>query len=225
MRGIESGNVNFDSPDNPAAVYSRGQSVRMKYQRNNHGPGGFIRLTLVSPEKMMDKSEHEKNAFHYSCWGAHPTTATPDELGTDQYGFGLIGIDGEQHNQGPGYYTTDVTIPTVVPDGKYVLGWSWFGGIGSPIYSTEPQEPTTYGYFADYWSCSFVEIRGGDELQSFYTPVFNNDMSQFSDEGCMAANDEPGVCVYEPCLELGSYQKPRQFKDGNSPADLTPGNF
>lgn len=224
LRAIEGGYSNFDSPENPAAVYRRGQRVRMKYSRNNHGPGGFIRMTLVNPDKMMDKKEHEKNAFYYTCWGANPTAAGADEMGEDQYGFDLIGTDGEQHDQPKGYYTMDVTIPPVVPDGKYVLGWAWFGGTSGSVKSNSPQEPAPYGYFSDYWSCSFVEISGGDDLVKSFTPVFNND-NRFSDEGCMAANDHLGVCVYEPCEATGEYQKPRPFKNGDVPADLTPENF
>lgn len=166
----------------------------MKYQRNNHGPGGFIRLTLVSPEKMMDKSEHEKNAFYYTCWGANPTEAGADELDRDQFGFTFIGSDGEQHGHAKGYYTMDVTIPPVIADGKYVLGWVWYGGMGGEIQGNFPQEPVTYGYFGDYWSCSYIDIQGGVELQSSYTPVFTNDMTQFSELGCMSANNAPAVC-------------------------------
>lgn len=225
MRAIDGGYSNFDSPDNVAATYRRGQRVRMKYQRNNHGPGGFIRMTLVPPEKMMNKKEHDKNAFYYTCWGANPTAAGSDELGKDQYGFGLIGGDGEQHEHSKGYYTMDVTIPPVVPDGKYVLGWVWYGGVGGSIQGDEQQEPTPYGYFSDYWSCSYIEISGGDALQSSYTPVFNNDMKKFSDVGCMSANDAPGVCSYEPCEVTGDYQVPRPFLDGNVPMDITPEHF
>lgn len=225
MRAIEGNFANFDSPDKPAGRYRRGQRITIKYQRNNHGPGGFIRLTLVHPQDMMNKKAHTRNAFHYSCWGAKPVVARPDQLWKDQYGFSIVGNDGEQHQFVPAYYTTTFTIPPVVPDGKYVLGWVWYGGIGGPVLSNKPQKPTTFGYFGDYWSCSFVEVKGGIPLKSKYKPIFKNDMSQFSTEGCMSANDAPGVCTYEPCYVTGTYQKPRPFKNGRNPLLITPSNF
>lgn len=225
MRAIEGGYSNFDSPDKPAAVYQRGQTVQMKYTRNNHSPGGFIRLTLVTPEKMMDKNAHAENAFYYTCWGANPQAAAANEMEKDEYGFSFIGSDGEQHSHPKGYYVMDVKIPSVVPDGKYVLGWVWYGGGGGPVEGNVQQEPMPYGYFSDYWSCAYVEISGGAALESRHTPVFNNDMSRYSDVGCMSANDAPGVCSYEPCKVDSEFQAPRPFKDGNVPDDLTPEQF
>lgn len=225
LRAINGGYSNHGSPDNPARVYRRGQTVLMKYARNNHGPGGFIRLTLVKPEDMMDKSKHAKNAFYYTCWGANPRRAASNELGKDKYGFSFIGSDAQQHAFPPGYYVMNVKIPTCVPDGKYVLGWVWYGGTGSPIVSEQQQEPKPWGYFGDYWSCSYIEIKGGVPLERECKPVFNNDMTKYSSEGCMSANDAPGKCTYEPCKVTGKYQKPKEFKDGNMPAPLTPAHF
>lgn len=224
MRAIKGGYSNFNSPSKPAAVYRRGQTVTMKYQRNNHGPGGFIRLSLVKPEDMMNKKKHEENAFYYTCWGANPRRAASNERSKDRYGFSLIGSDSQQHAFPPGYYTMSVKIPTCIPDGKYVLGWVWFGGTGSPVTSEHQQEPKPWGYFSDYWSCSYIEIRGGS-LDSQCKPVFNNDMTRWSSEGCMSANDAPGVCSREPCKVTGRYQKPRPFKNGNSPSALKPEHF
>lgn len=224
LRAIEGRFANFYSPDTPAAVYRRGERVHIKYQRNNHGPGGFVRHTLLPPDQMMDKAAHERNAFSYNCFGANPVQASSSELGADKWGFSLVGNDGKK--VAPGYYVSTVTIPDVVPDGKYVLGWVWYGGTGGDV-SNEPytQDPWWKGYFGDYWSCSFVEIRGGNDLVSTYTPVFDNDLSQFSEEGCMSANDSPGVCTDEPCIVKGRYMKPRPFKDGRVPPALTTDNF
>lgn len=224
LRAIRGHFANHGSPDNPAAVYKRGQKVAIKYQRNNHGPGGFNRFTLVPPGKMMDKATHTRNAFHYSCWGANPVQASGAELGKDKYGYSTVGNDGEEHNYPKGYYKTIITIPSVIPDGKYVLGWVWHGGVGGGVKGNSPQEPSPYGYFADYWSCSYVEIRGGAPLQREYTPKFDNDMKQYSNEGCMSANDAPGVCSWEPCEVRGKYQKPRPFKNG-SPKPIKPEMF
>lgn len=102
-------------------------------------------------------------------------------------------------------------------DGDYLLGWVWFGGTGTPVKSNRPQKPWDYGFFSDYWSCSFVRIKGGAPLRKTCSPTFNNDMKQFSKQGCMAGNDSPGICTYEPCRTTGKYQKPRPFKSGKPP--------
>lgn len=217
--------ANFYPPDKPAATYERGQKVTIYYTRNNHLNGGFTRLSLVPLDKMKDKAVHSANAFHYSCWGANVKVASESELGKDKYGFSLIGSDGKEHDQAPAYYTVDIKIPEVVPDGKYMLGWAWFGGPGGKILQNAPQEPKPYSYFSDYWSCSFVVIKGGAPLASSYTPVFVNDMSQFSEDGCMSHADDVGQCTYEPCRDRKAfYRKPAAFL-GDSPTPITPANF
>lgn len=183
-----------------------------------------MRLTLVPLDKMMDKKTHEKNAFHYSCWGARTVPATPADLKRDRFGFNIAGGDGKLHSLGAGYHVVDITIPPVVPDGDYVLGWVWFGGVGGAL-----KNPLTntfkFGFFGDYWSCSFVRVVGGQPLQNSYTPVFINDMKHNSLRGCYAANDDPGICKFEPCTKSRArYQVPKPFKRGR-PAKLNPGNF
>lgn len=224
LTAIQGGKVNFGSPESPAAIYERGQKVNIKYSRNNHGPGGFIRFTLVPADKIMDASVHSKNAFHYTCWGAKAVEGHGTDLEEDQFGYSLVGNDGEEHKLPRAYYETELNIPKVVPDGAYILGWLWFGGVGHPVTSNKPQEPKPWGYFADYHSCSFVRIEKGPK-ESEHQPTFRNDMSQFSKTGCMAMNDSPGVCVWEPCLVQAIYQKPAGFKNGEKPAMLTPADF
>jgi hypothetical protein len=133
MTFLKFGGANYDSADKPAATYKRGQVVNVKYTRNNHAPGGFNRLTLVPIDKMMNKDAHAKGAFHFSCWGAGVTVATQDQITKDDKGYNLVGVDGEQHDLPPAFYSTDATIPDVVPDGDYIFGWSWFGGTGGTI--------------------------------------------------------------------------------------------
>lgn len=225
MTALQPGFPPITSPDNPAASYSRGQTVTIKYQRNNHGPGGFVRHTLVPVNKMMDKAVHAKNAFQYSCWGADPVPAKKSELGRDRNGFSLVGGDGKLHDMPISYYTTNITIPDVIPDGVYVLGWVWFGGLGGSINHNVPDDPHPFGLFSDYWSCSFVQIKGGNALAQEYAPVFENNMKQFWKDGCMSANDAPGICVYEPCKDVAMIQYPKSFKNGRIPDALTPENF
>lgn len=225
MKAVEGRYANFDSPSNPAAKYRRGQRVKIKYQRNNHGPGGFVRHTLVPPNQMMSKAVHSRNAFHYSCFGARPERATASDRRRDRWGYSIAGNDGKR--SAPGYYATTIIIPDVVPDGDYVLGWVWYGGTGGDVSNKWPyeKEPFWNGYFSDYWSCSFVRVEGGDPLKSAFTPTFENDMSKFSDDGCMSANDAPGICTYEPCIVKGAYQKPKQFQNDSVPDPITPANF
>lgn len=150
--------------------------------RNNHGPGGFVRHAFVTPDQMMDKKAHEAGAFHYSCWGAGTKVATKEESTRDEWQYSITDADGEEHTLPIAYYTSQVVIPDVIPDGDYVMGWTWFGGsfasflvfsltpgfifwssnhilhftgTASEVSSNESQgqEPSTYSYFADYWSC------------------------------------------------------------------------
>ena len=128
----------------------------------------------------MDKSIHERNAFEYSCWGANVEVPTQDEIDDyrEQFGFGalLVGGDGNAHKvkQTPAIYSTEITIPTVVPDGNYILGWVWFGGMRGGIVTNDPQVPDTRSAFGDYWGCSFIAVQGGT-LASEYMPVFKNE--------------------------------------------------
>lgn len=185
-----------------------------------------MRLTIVPVEAAMDKEVHARNAFHYSCWGAHPVAATSSELGRDEFGFSLVGSDGRNGRHKPGYYIERAVIPSVVPDGDYILGWTWYGGTGGHVLGNEPQKPGQFSYFGDYWSCSFVRIKGGASLSRRYTPIFENSMRRFSDKGCMSFTDRPGICEIEPCLKIrGKYQKPAEFRQGRTPMYLTPRNF
>lgn len=197
------------SPDRPAAVYGRGETVTVKYSRNNHSPGGFVRLTLVPLDKMMDEETHKRNAFHYSCWGANTAPATRADIAQDRFGFNVAGSDRALYN------VVDVTIPTVVPDGDYVLGWAWFGGIADSTGGQLSSKRSPPKLFADNWSCSFVRVSGGKALQSSYKPVFVNDMTDVSTQGCFSAFDDTGICKVQPCKEgNASFQKPKAFKDG-----------
>lgn len=225
LRAIVSGRANYDSPEKPAAVYSRGQNATVKYERNSHGPGGFIRLTIVPVEEMMDKAAHARNAFHYSCWGANPVIAEPEEIEIDEYGFNIIGTDGKYHNFTKGYYAVNITIPPCIPDGNYVLGWVYYGGTGTVMSGNEPQAASLFGYFGDYWSCSYIRVEGGVDVAAECAPVFVNDQAQFFADGCASAHDAPGGCSLEPCHVIGEVQKPSPFKNGSIPTPLTPTHF
>lgn len=198
-----------------AASFRRGQNTSIAYTRNNHAPGGFLRLSLVPLESMMDKETHSRNAFHYSCWGANDRVATPEEIKKDRFNYSFTGSDGSGHPHGVGYYIAHVTIPKCVPNGYYVLGYVWFGGMSGTWAGTSPQIPLSSSHFADFWSCSWIQIEGSDPVEENCNSVFNNDMNVISNEGCMAHNDRPGVCASGPCNGLiGTYQLPAKFKNG-----------
>lgn len=173
----------------------------------------------------MDKKTHARNAFHFGCWGENAGVAKPNELDRDEWGFSLVGSDGKLHDGPISFYYSNITIPPVVPDGLYVLGWVWYGGMGGGMKMNTPDNPYPIGLFADYWSCSFVEIAGGPPPKRGYAPVFKNDLQSFWREGCNAHADAPGKCTYEPCETQGRKQKPIEFKGGKTPKLLKPTFF
>lgn len=173
----------------------------------------------------MDKHVHNRNAFHYSCWGAVVVEATPEERFRDKQGFSIVGGDGKLHNLPVSYYEVKVKIPAVVPDGVYILGWVWYGGVGGSVIRNTPAHPNLKGHFADYWSCSYVKVQGGAPLQRRFTPRFEPNLRQFWGNGCVSANDAPGRCRIEPCTVPAKIQRPLQFKDGQTPKDITAENF
>lgn len=216
----------FYPPNKPAATYKRGQTITVKYTRNNHGPGGFERYTLVPLRfNWMNKAVHSKLAIHFSCWGENPKTAAPNELEKSKFGVSLVGTDGRAHKFPKGYYVTRLTIPEVVPDGKYILGWSWYGGCFNSVKGNTPQEPGTTSGFTDFWSCSFIEVRGGKPLVKEYKPVFFG--SRFATprgSACRSGSDSLGHCRKEPCKKKCEYMKPKEFQ-GDGPRTLTPVDF
>lgn len=219
-------NADIDGPRMPAAIWRRGENVTIRYQRNNHGPGGFVRLSIVPIDQMLSKRVHERNAFHYSCWGGGFVAAKPEDIGRDKFGFSLTGSDGREPSSRIGYYTTNATIPLVIPDGRYALGWAWYGGIGGSLGWNKPEKPFPNGLFSDYWSCSFIQIRGGERIQRSYRPVFQSNLEEFWGDSCWSAQDAPGGCKYEPCRKpRGSFQRPRPFKNGATPSPLKPWMF
>lgn len=122
-----------------------------------------------------------------------------------------------------GYYTNEVTIPTHVPDGEYVLGWTWYGGVsGSELANTNTAKPGNWGYYGVYWSCSWIEIKGGAPVTASYSPVFVNELTQFSEDGCAASTNRIDQCVVEPCnlQTKAQFMKPVEFKNG-PPTPLT----
>lgn len=221
---LRPGNRNIPGPDRPRATWRRGSTVTIKYQRNNHGPGGFVRLSLVPIAKMMDKEVHSRNAFHYSCWGGGAVNATAAEMGRDRTGYSLTGSDGRFHDSAVGYYTTRVHVPEVIPDGIYAMGWVWYGGIGGSFKGNKPEHPFPNGFFGDYWSCAFVQIRGGPSTPT-YRPVFQANLGRYWGDQCWSGADRPGPCAYEPCKPRARFMKPKSFTTPGGPKLLRTSMF
>lgn len=109
-------NGEFFSESKGMTTLQRGQTMLMKWTRNNHF-GGFVRFTLVPKSQRMEKHVHEMFAFHFSCWEAGEIGCDGSwDCGTDESGL---------------RYETNVVIPPVFHDGEYILGWTWYGMLTS----------------------------------------------------------------------------------------------
>lgn len=150
-----------------------------------------MRLSLVPVDAMMDKGVHERLAFHYSCMnsGLHRCeNRSYDVCGNDAAGLAWQG---------------NAAVPTTHDDGVYVLGWSWYGG----------GDFRGRSFFGDYYSCSFVRVRGGKTVTETYTARFAS-----GNGVCVSAVDRLGVCESEPCrVGRTAPMPPREFADGSAP--------
>lgn len=98
----------------------------------------------------MDHDWHKKTAFDFGCWSQGSFNCGRNER--------LCGGDKKGRA-----YKNKVTIPSVFPDGDYVFAQVWYGGL-----QWQAEAPK----YADYYSCSFVEIRGGKPITSSHTASF-----------------------------------------------------
>lgn len=146
---------------------------------------------------MLDLETHERNAFHYSCFGA--------------------GADEEGKNA-----TVKVRIPSVIPDGVYVMGWAWYGGLEGNRKQNKVDNPNPRAYFGDHWSCAIVEIRGG-QMEEEWEKMFLPNVQEWED-GCLTGADDVGICKYEPCDGKAEIMKPRVFRNGRR-ANILTGNM
>lgn len=177
---------------NDAAVtrWRRGQKVTIRWARNNHRHG-FVRLSLVSKEHRMDKTEHAKGAFHYTCYESNRKVCNGDKYhcGTDMY-----------------IYETYVTVPTHLKNGRYVLGWSWYGAF-------DRESKQNRFVFGDYYSCAHIEIVGDDKPTGRPRKLFVTDSKHKGT--CRSVTNKLGRCWKEPCPRGGNL----------SPAEMLPPGF
>lgn len=186
-----------NDPTNPAARWSRGELVTVRWARNNHR-GGFVRLAFVPVSRMMEHAAQQQFAFYYGCWDQNEHVCNRSPCGADKL----------RH-----VYQRQIVVPAVIPDDVYTLAWAWFGGIDS---SREKAR------FADYYSCSFVRIEGGIPLQDSYQPFFDTGNGTTVPGKCQTGNTQPGVCTQiQQCDGPVWFDVPSVFQDGRKPAVIT----
>lgn len=186
-----------NTPETPERVWQRGQTVRICYAKNNHH-GGMARFSLVPIAVMNSRMYHSWFTLFHTCFDG-----------------GVVDCKSEGISCGTSKTSAccrNVIIPSVFPDGKYVLGHVWYGGL---------HFRRQWGKYADYYSCSFVEIRGGvgKTCNVRYTPVFSpGESDRIIDGECETSASEIGPCDKYGCEDTPSFfAKPSVFENGASP--------
>lgn len=184
-----------------AKTWKRGQEVKIKWAKNNHR-GGFVRFALVPESKMMSRRAHEKLALFHGCFAQGIFECSTRTCGADK--------------SDEGYSRPKFRIPTIYPDGLYVFGLVWYGGLHFPISERR--------FFSDYWSCAYIRIEGGEPLGGSYQPFFDvgdNRQAQNNDDQCQTARVEPGLCQDDDCTGREMFAKPLEYQNGKTPRALT----
>lgn len=190
-----------NSAGDPEATWSRGQRVTIRWAKNNH-VGGFIRFSFVPLNKRSDPIAHERLSFYYGCWEQNQHTCSPtQDCAADNNNVAL---------------RRSITVPRYLPDGVYVFGFLWFGGVN--FMGTASQ-------FADYPSCSFIRIRGGKRLlrnDEPYVPWFAaGPLRQFRvRKSCLTYTEKPRFCTKAApgCRGMPVFRGvPTIFQNGKSP--------
>lgn len=170
-------------------TWKRGSTVTIRWEKNNHN-GGFVRLSLVPEHQMFNRSAHTHLAFYYTCW----------EQGLYICGSGLCGSDTSRHA-----FRRHIKIPDIIPDGDYLLGFLWYGGL---------HWQRQHGRFSDYTSCARVRIKGGVQLNEV------DSIKAYYDEGpgnknkygtCLTSATAPGECLHGCTHIRAGYHKPWLF--------------
>ena len=181
-------------PDNPSTTVKRGDTLTVHISKNNH-LGGFSRWTLVKVGDMNDRKKHDRGAFLFTCTDTNVAKCTRRNKERD------CRVD--KLNE---YFRHYVEIPKIYPNGNYVLGWTWYGGI---------TKAAMRGSFGDYYDCMYLRIEGGPESDS-HQPKFDGSNSYTGRRGlCKATVDRLGICRRQPCRggsRMAQLQKPHEFK-------------
>lgn len=180
----------FYNPDARHTEWTRGSKQIVEWTRNGHNHG-FVRLTLVPLKKRRSRKAHSKYTFHFSCFDVNKKKCTE-------------GVNGMYCGTDRWLYSTEVIVPDYVKDGEYVLGWSWYGA-----YAGAPEGSTQRFHFGDYWSCSYITIKGGNDVVK---RTKKNRIPIFDDGGrgrCSAMTNKLGVCKVEPCPDKFREKNPK----------------
>lgn len=186
----------------PTAVWARGEPVEIRWARNNH-EGGFVRLALVPLEHRDNPEMHKKYAFHFQCFRSDPFTC---KTKTERL------VDGwfDEKNVA---YKTHVKVPRHIPNGIYVLGWVWYGGLHTDMPWTS--------YYGDYFSCAYVRIHGGGPLSWSHQPTWWPGRSSLFPNVCETSSTNIGECPEEPCMDRPRMMRvPAEFENGAMPPRL-----
>jgi len=125
--------VKYLKPFAPVAKTYRGARFPVRWYKNNH-QDGFVRWTVVPLDKANDAAAHAKGAFQYGCYSAGRYQCSAAEKSKH------CTFD----NMGVGYKAT-VDVPKNLPDGDYMLGWTWYGGQNKPSIRTLQLRPVRGG--------------------------------------------------------------------------------
>lgn len=196
--------VNGSSAWNSQATWERGESVGIRWERNNHN-GGFARLSLVPLTRMYNATAHSRLAFLYTCWGHGRYLCAPGHA---------CGSDTRRQA-----HRRRIRVPDVVPDGEYVLALMWFGGL---------HWSRTRGRFGDHVTCARVQVKGGVPLgRDSYVPRFQPGPGGLSgqQDRCLASADAPGICPHGCPHVPAEYMIPAAFANGSTPYSLRPTDF
>lgn len=183
-----------NTPQNPAAEWRRGQRVRICYARNNHH-GGIARFSLVPVNVMSSRRAHDVLTLFHTCWdaGMENCRLLKEPCGTDR-SFA---------------FCRSFVVPDVFPDGDYVLGHVWYGGLH---FSRDR------GHFPDFYSCSFVRVRGGvnrkcwPRFKKFFEPGTGRKVRWGK---CHTSSTKVGECDRVGCKSKRSFYA---VPDGFGPA-------
>lgn len=168
-----------NSKDSPEVTWRRGQRIMIRWAKNNHR-GGFVRFSIVPVQRMMEVRVHDQLSFYYGCWeqGLHSCAGHPGrDCGADMSNVALRRV---------------VTVPDYLPDGVYVFGFLWFGGLHFNGRRSQ---------FADYPSCSFIRVKGGKKLSyKGFDPEFKPGRRGLEDrvrtsQTCETYVDRPRECT------------------------------
>lgn len=202
------------SADTPETVVARNSVLTVWTRKNNHS-GGFARWSLVLVKNMYNYWKHEQGAFMYTCHDVHVKRCNPTNK---EFSTKYCGTDKENK-----FFEHQVPIPKHVPNGIYVLAFTWYGGLNHNGH---------HGNFADYYDCTYIRVEGGPQYY-VHQPFFRPGHSEYGNQThCKAFSNELGKCPKEPCFLLGNRKGnigmlmiPKEFAKGKLPPKILRENY